>query len=87
MIFKANGKLVIHGLFGVSKAKDVPGQPGVSQLRLICNLVPTNSYFGVIRGQVEELPYIMQLTSICLLEDEVLLISQEDTSCAFICSV
>ena len=53
MIFKANGKLGMNGLFGVTKPKDVPGQPGVSQLRLICNLVPTNSYFRDIKGRQE----------------------------------
>ena len=55
----------------------------MTQLRLICNLIPSNAHFRVARGEVDELPYILQLTWICLLEDEILLISQEDMSCAF----
>ena len=56
LIFHANGIPVISGLFGVTKGKDVPGSPGVPQLRLICNLVPANGFFREIRGDVGHLP-------------------------------
>ena len=73
----------MSGFFGVGKGKDVPDHPGIEQLRLICNLVPSNGYFREIRGDVGHLPYMMQWGSIILEDDEVLLISQEDMTCAF----
>ena len=45
LIFHVYGQAVVSGFFGVSKGKDVPGTPGLSQLRLICNLVPSNGFF------------------------------------------
>ena len=41
-LFHHNGVPVVSGFFGVGRGKDVPGHPGVEQLRLICNLVPSN---------------------------------------------
>lgn len=67
----------------MGKGKDVPGHPGVEQLRLICNLVPSNGFFREIRGDVGHLPYMMQWGSIILEDDEVLLVSKEDASCVF----
>ena len=83
LLFQVHGCPVISGLFGVPKGKEVPGSPGVSQLRLICNLVPSNGFFREIRGDVDHLPYMMQWASLILHDDEVLLISQEDMTCAF----
>ena len=82
-IFSPGGIPVISGLFGVEKPKCVPGHPDLQQLRLICNLVPCNSYFRVIRGDIDGLPYALQWNAIVLLDDEFLLISQEDMTCAF----
>ena len=83
LIFTVRGVPIISGLFGVNKGKDVPGSPGLSQLRLICNLVPSNGFFREIRGDVEHLPYMLQWATLILKDDEVLLISQEDMTCAF----
>ena len=55
-IFHHDEEPGVNGLFGVGKNKDVPGQPGLEQLRLICNLVPSNSYFRAVRGDVDHLP-------------------------------
>ena len=82
-LFAPGGVPVISGLFGVEKPKEVPGHPGLQQLRLICNLIPSNAYFQEIRGDIDGLPYCLQWNAIVLLDDEVLLISQEDMSCAF----
>ena len=82
-IFSIRGIPVISCLFGVPKGKDDPGCPGVQQLRLICNLVPSNGFFREIRGDVDHLPYMMQWSSLVLQDDEVLLVSQEDMTCAF----
>ena len=49
-IFQHNGIPVVSGFFGVGKGKEVPGHPGLQQLRLICNLVPSNGYFREIMG-------------------------------------
>ena len=83
LIFAPYGDPMVSGLFGVSKGKDVPGHPGHCQQRLICNLVPSNAFFYPIRGDVDHLPYIVQWTSIVLLDNEVLVVSQEDMTCAF----
>lgn len=77
------GKAVISGLFGVEKPKSVPGHPEEKQLRLICNLETTNAYFRVLQGDVEHLPCTLQWSAIVLLDEEFLLVSQEDMSCAF----
>ena len=82
-VFQHNGVPVVSGFFGVGKGKDVPDHPGVEQLRLICNLVQSNGCFREVRGDVSHLPYMMQWGSIILEEDEVLLVSQEDMTCAF----
>ena len=82
-IFHHHGTPVVSGFFGVGKGKPVPNHPDKEQLRLICNLVPSNGYFREIRGDVCHLPYMMQWGSIILEDNEVLLISQEDMTCAF----
>ena len=82
-LFSPGGTPLVNGLFGVPKAKPVADHPELPQLRLICNLVPSNSYFRVIRGDIDDLPYTLQWNAITLLEDEFLLISQEDMSSAF----
>ena len=61
----------------------MPGSQGPTQLRLICNLVPSNEYFRETKGDVAHLPYMLQWASLVLFEDEVLLVSQEGMSCAF----
>ena len=82
-LFSPGGVPLVSGLFGVDKPKPVPGHPELKQQRLICNLVPSNSYFHVIRGDIDGLPYSLQWNAIVLLDNEFLLVSQEDMSCAF----
>lgn len=81
-VFHHTGLPIVSGFFGVGKGEDVPGHPGVEQLRLICNLVPSYGYFREISGDVDYLLYMMQWSSIVLEEDEVLQVSQEDMTCA-----
>ena len=83
ILFAPYGRPLVNGLFAVPKDKEVPGHPGLHVQRLICNLVPSNAFFRVIRGDVDHLPYIMQWSAICLAEGEVLTVSQEDMTCAF----
>ena len=59
-IFAPYGEPCVSGLFGVDKAKEVPGHPGLQQQRLICNLIPSNASFRVIRGDIDGLPFRLQ---------------------------
>ena len=56
-LFAPKGVPVVSGFFGEPKAKPVPGHPELPQLRLICNLVPSDSYFRTIRGDIDGLLY------------------------------
>ena len=49
-MFQHNGIPVVSSFFGLGKGKDVPGHPGLEQLRLISTLVPSNGYFREIRA-------------------------------------
>ena len=49
-IFQHNGEPVVSGFFGLGKGKDVPGHPGVEQLRLVRKLVQSNLYFMRLEG-------------------------------------
>ena len=86
-IFYHKGKPIVSWFFGVGRGKDVPGHPGVEQLHLICNLVHSNGYCRKILGDVGHFPRMMQWASIILQDDEDLLVSQEDMTCAFFFSV
>ena len=77
------GKLVLSGLFGISRGKDVPGQLEFTQLRFICNLVPSNGCCREIKGDIAHIPYMFQWASFMLFEDEVILVFQVDLTCAF----
>ena len=50
-VFHVLGTPVLHGLFGVSKAQQVPGGEK-SVLRLILNAIPTNSHQAVLEGDI-----------------------------------
>ena len=82
-VFSPGGAPLVSGLFGDPKPKPVPDRPDLPQFRLICNLVPCNFYFRVIRGDIDGLPYALQWNAITLLDDKFLLISHGDMSCAF----
>ncbi|CAK9117514.1 unnamed protein product, partial [Durusdinium trenchii] len=72
---------VKNGLFGVVK----PGRAvkGKETLRVIMNLIPSNSLHKVIQASVHRLPSISQWTSIFLGPNEHLEISQADITSAF----
>ena len=81
-VFSPYGQPVVNGLFAVPKDKPVPGAEHLHTQRLICNLVPSNFFFRTIRGDVDDLPYILQWGTIVLHDDEHLTICQEVMSCA-----
>ena len=75
------GQSVRNGLFGVVKPGKIVNQKPV--LRVIMNLIPTNSLFKIIPGSVHRLPSITQWSTLFIGEDEKVEISQADITSAF----
>lgn len=75
------GEKVLNGLFGVEKpARTATGKP---ILRLIMNLVPSNSVLKNYVGAVKHLPQITSWLNITLETDEQVKVWQSDMSNAF----
>ena len=80
------GQVVGSGAFGVGKKKWLPagdGQPKREILRLIANLVPSNSIQRCISGDITSLPYFSKWGLLELEADEQLCWSGEDVQCCF----
>eukprot|EP00438_Fugacium_kawagutii_P001864 Skav216327 [mRNA] locus=scaffold3350:102288:105260:+ [translate_table: standard] len=75
------GRRVLNGLFGVRKSSTLPG--GSHVLRLIMNLVPSNSIHKTIDGRTSKLPNICSWLNIYVAEDELVTVCQSDMSAAF----
>lgn len=75
------GQPVRNGLFGVVKPGKLINQKPV--LRVIMNLIPTNSLFKIIAGSVHRLPSITQWTTLFVGEGEKIEVSQADITSAF----
>ncbi|CAK9108713.1 unnamed protein product [Durusdinium trenchii] len=80
-VAKYRGEKVLNGMFGVPKSKLLP--EGQTILRLIMNLVPSNSILRVITGRVSALPSITQWLNVVVDEGETIRIAQSDMACAF----
>ena len=80
-VIKYRGQKVLNGLFGVPKAAQTPG--GEPILRLIMNLVPSNSILKTLKGKVARLPNICSWNSIVLEQNELLSVCQSDMTSAF----
>eukprot|EP00438_Fugacium_kawagutii_P006407 Skav224260 [mRNA] locus=scaffold2636:134039:145536:- [translate_table: standard] len=80
-ILRFRGQEVLNGLFGVEKSKKLSDQRPV--LRLIMNLIPSNSVHRIIHGRVGQLPHITKWTSIVLEDQEILQVCQSDMASAF----
>jgi len=81
-----HGQALLNGIFGVSKGKQVYCPKRcmmVNVLRLIINLIPSNSLQRIISGDVGALPHFGQWLGLELLDGEVLVWNGEDMSCAF----
>ena len=77
-VFKGlNGKPVLNEAMGADKFKVVDGKT-VELLRLICILVPINSYLRKLRGDINIFPFLPQMTLITLEPNEVLFTDSED---------
>ena len=75
------GQPVRNGLFGVVKPGKMVNQKPI--LRVIMNLVPTNSLFKIIAGSVHRLPSITQWSTLFIGEGEKVEICQSDITSAF----
>ncbi len=80
-VFRYRGEMVLNGLFGVPKSSVL--QDGRPVLRLIMNLIPSNSTMLQVEGLVKELPTITQYLSIVVETGETLTFSQSDMTSAF----
>ena len=80
-VLKYRGQPVLNGLFGVEKpSKLAPGKP---VLRLIMNLVASNSVMQGLEGAVKNLPSITSWMSLVCDGDESVKIWQSDMCNAF----
>ena len=59
-------KPILGGLFGVLKGEEIGGIP---VLRLIMDLMPINSLYEMITGDLPALPMLSQLESVMVSED------------------
>ena len=79
-VYKVEGKLVLNGLFGVSK-HEYAGDFEV--MRIIMNLIPANRLCRGLDGDISTLPTWASMTPLCLMPHEDLVISSEDVRCFF----
>ncbi len=86
-VFHVRGEPVLCGGFGVRKGPEktveMPGGILACALRLIMNLVPSNTYQWPIGADMDQLPLGVQWTSIVLLAYELLLWTSADRKCFF----
>ena len=80
-VLQHRGEKVLNGMFGVEKSKRFPS--GKPVLRLIMNLIPSNSLHKCISGRVHQLPHITRWTSLVVEEGEVIHVCQSDMQVAF----
>ena len=80
-VFTYRNQKVLNGLFGVRKSAVT--KSGAPCLRLIMNLIPSNSCLHQLRGTVTNLPNICQWLSLTINEQETLQFAQSDMSSAF----
>lgn len=80
-VFRFQGERVLNGLFGVPKSTCL--SDGRPVLRLIMNLIPSNSVMRQLQGSVQELPGITQYLSVTLEHGESIRFSQSDMTAAF----
>lgn len=80
-VLEFRGQKVLNGLFGVEKPGTLPGQQPT--LRLIMNLVPSNSIIKEFTGVVKTLPQITSWLNIVVDEGHEVRVWQSDMSNAF----
>ena len=81
-LFHWDGLPLLNGLFAVGKGEFVNGK---ETQRLIMNLTPLNSISQNVSGNVGTLPGLSGFSGFLLEDDQVALLSSEDTKCFFTC--
>ena len=79
-VYRVEGKLLLNGLFGVSKGEY---HQGSEVMRLIMNLIPLNGICKGVDGDVATLPSWAGMSAFQLHPEEDLVISSEDVRCFF----
>ena len=80
-VFRFRNEMVLNGMFGVPKSTQISS--GETVLRLIMNLIPSNSTMVQLEGAVKELPGVTQYISVVLEPGQTLCFSQSDMTAAF----
>ena len=80
-VYEVKGQKVLSGMFGIEKFTKLPD--GRNALRLIMNLIPSNSIFKIIGGRVRGLPSITSWMSVVTLGNEEIRFWQSDMCSAF----
>lgn len=75
------GERILNGMFGVEKPTVI--ETGEPILRVITNLIPTNSVLQQLQGSVKNLPSITSWMSCVADEDDIVKVWQSDMSNAF----
>ena len=79
-VHRVEGKLLLNGMFGVSKGEF---QGGIEIMRLIMNLIPLNGICKSVEGDVATLPAWSGMSAFQLHPQEDLVVSSEDVRCFF----
>lgn len=79
-VYKVQDKLVLNGLFGVSK-HEFEGQFEI--MRIIMNLIPANRLCRGLDSDIATLPSLSNMSPLCLMPHENLVVSSEDVRCFF----
>ena len=80
-VLEFRGKKVLNGLFGVPKSSCL--DDGRPHLRVIMNLIPSNSLILQLSGCVKDLPGITQYMSLIIDEGQEVTFCQSDMTSAF----
>eukprot|EP00435_Cladocopium_sp_Y103_P053433 s832_g17.t1 len=80
-VFEFRGQKILNGLFGVEKSGRVEGNKPI--LRLIMNLIPSNSVLKQFTGSTKGLPHITAWLSTFIEEGQELRLWQSDMANAF----
>ena len=80
-VIQFKGERVLNGMFGVAKTATLADNR--PHLRVIMNLIPSNSILMQLSGCVQELPAVTQYLSLVLEDTESLRLCQNDMTSAF----
>eukprot|EP00438_Fugacium_kawagutii_P012216 Skav203377 [mRNA] locus=scaffold3573:2116:5712:- [translate_table: standard] len=80
-VHQVQGRLLLNGLFGVSKHEYTA--EGREVMRIIMNLIPVNTIVRTLDSDIATLPTWSGMSPLELMVDESLVVSSEDVRCFF----